>query len=184
MKVSNPLTIVAIFAGTAETFATGALVALPESMQAIFIYFVMFFPVLIVVCFFLTLAMKPQSLYAPSDFSNEEHFLDANKLKQAVSKETESVLKEAKANNELTGDVKLLSEKVANLTLKNLEASVDKKVLDFLTKHPKQAFENRGLGHILQDHKRSILESLIRLEGDGKIISGMDGEVKVWQVKI
>ncbi|GEA58823.1 hypothetical protein [Vibrio comitans] len=183
MKVSNPLTIVAIFAGTAETFATAALVALPEPMQAKFIYFVMLFPVLIVTCFFLTLVFKPQSLYAPSDFSNEEHFLDANKLKQVVSKETESVLKEAIENNMLTGDVKSLSEKVANLTLQNLEASVDKKVLDYLTQHPNQAFENRVLGHILQDHKRSILESLIRLEHNGQIVSGMDGEVKVWQIK-
>jgi len=183
MKVSNPLTIVAIFAGTAETFATGALVVLPEPMQAIFIYFVMFFPILIVTCFFLTLIFKPQSLYAPSDFTDEEHFLDANKLKQAVSKETAFVLKEAKENNELTGDIKLLSEKIANLTLKNLEVSGDKKVLNFLTRNPEQAFESRGLSFILLENKNTILESLTRLENDGEIVSGIDGKVKVWQVK-
>jgi len=183
MKVSNPLTIIAIFAGIAETFATGALVMLPEPMQSQFIYFVMFFPVLIVVCFFLILVFKPQSLYAPSDFSNEEHFLDVNQLKTAVSKETEAVLKNAKENNQLTGDIKELSQKVADMTLKNLANSRDQNVLEYLMKHPNNAFENRGLGFILNDNKKNILESLNRLESEGKLESGMDGEVKVWQAK-
>ena len=91
MKVSNPLTIVAIFSGAAETFATGALVALPLSLQEKFIYFVMFFPVFIVTLFFFVLVFKPQVLYAPSDFSNEEHFLHANQLKEVVAQETEKV---------------------------------------------------------------------------------------------
>ena len=41
MKVSNPLTIIAIFAGLAETLATVALVQLPAEIQEVFVYFVM-----------------------------------------------------------------------------------------------------------------------------------------------
>ena len=65
MKVSNPLTIIAIFAGVAESFATGALVLLPIETQQSFVYFVMFFPLVIVVTFFCILVKKPQVLYAP-----------------------------------------------------------------------------------------------------------------------
>ena len=39
MKVSNPLTIIAIFAGLAEALATIALIKLPIEMQEKFIYF-------------------------------------------------------------------------------------------------------------------------------------------------
>jgi len=53
MKVSNPLTIIAIFAGLAEALATVALVQVPVEIQRLFVYFVMAFPTLIVILFFL-----------------------------------------------------------------------------------------------------------------------------------
>jgi hypothetical protein len=183
MKVSNPLTIVAIFSGAAETFATGALVALPLSLQEKFIYFVMFFPVFIVTLFFFVLVFKPQVLYAPSDFSNEEHFLHANQLKEVVAQETEKVLSEAKESNQITGNLKELSNRVAELTVKSWEHELDEKVHKYMFEHSNEAFTHRGLGHILLVGKSSILASLIRLEVDGKILSGMDGTVKVWQAK-
>ncbi len=174
MKVSNPLTIVAIFSGAAETFATGALVALPLSLQEKFIYFVMFFPVFIVTLFFFVLVFKPQVLYAPSDFSNEEHFLHANQLKEVVAQETEKVLSEAKESNQITGNLKELSNRVAELTVKSWEHELDEKVHKYMFEHSNEAFTHRGLGHILLVGKSSILASLIRLEVDGKILSGMD----------
>lgn len=183
MKVSNPLTIVAIFSGAAETFATGALVALPLSLQEKFIYFVMFFPVFIVTLFFFVLVFKPQVLYAPSDFSNEEHFLHANQLKEVVAQETEKVLSEAKESNQITGNLKELSNRIAELTVKSWEHELDEKVHKYMFEHSNEAFTHRGLGHILLVGKSSILASLIRLEVDGKILSGMDGTVKVWQAK-
>ncbi|MCG9660604.1 hypothetical protein [Vibrio mediterranei] len=183
MKVSNPLTIVAIFAGAAETFATGALVALPLSLQETFIYFVMFFPVFIVTLFFLVLVFKPQVLYAPSDFSNEEHFLHANQLKEVVAQETEKVLSEAKESNQITGDLKELSNKVAESTVKSWENDLDEKVYTYMLEHPNQAFTHRGLGHILLVGKSSVLASLVRLEKDGRVLSGMDDTVKEWQAK-
>lgn len=183
MKVSNPLTIVAIFSGAAETFATGALVALPLSLQEKFIYFVMFFPVFIVTLFFFVLVFKPQVLYAPSDFSNEEHFLHANQLKKVIAQETEKALSEAKESNQITGNLKELSNRVAELTVKSWEHELDEKVHKYMFEHSNEAFTHRGLGHILLVGKSSILASLIRLEVDGKILSGMDGTVKVWQAK-
>ena len=183
MKVSNPLTIVAIFAGVAETFATGALVVLPGTMQAIFVYFVMFFPILIVASFFLTLWLKPQVLYAPSDFSNEEHFLQANKLKEIMEFETEKVLNEEKSRYEIKGDLKALSQKVAEKTVKGLEDITDEQVIEYMLHHPRQDYTDRGLGHILLTSRRKILDSLTRLEVRGKVESGTDGGTKVWQAK-
>jgi len=74
-KISNPLTIIAIFAGLAEINGTVVLGLVPENLQEIFLWFIILFPSILVVVFFLTLNYNPKVLYAPSDFSNEEKFL-------------------------------------------------------------------------------------------------------------
>lgn len=73
--VNNPLTIVAIFAALAEAAGTVALGLLDKSVQATFIWFVMIFPILLVLLFFATLNFNPKVLYAPSDFQDEQNFL-------------------------------------------------------------------------------------------------------------
>ncbi|MBU2887647.1 helix-turn-helix domain-containing protein [Gilvimarinus agarilyticus] len=84
MRVSNPLTIISIFAGLAEIMATTALLKLPIELQGIFIYFVMGFPTLLVILFFIVLVFKNKALYAPSDFTNQEHYLELNDLKRSI----------------------------------------------------------------------------------------------------
>jgi len=74
-KISNPLTIIAIFAGLAEINATVVIGLLPADLQEIFIWFIILFPTILVVVFFYTLNFNPKVLYAPSDFTNEENFL-------------------------------------------------------------------------------------------------------------
>ncbi len=74
-KVSNPLTIIAIFAGLAEINGTVVLGLVPAALQEIFLWFIILFPGILVVIFFLTLNFNPSVLYSPSDFSNEENFL-------------------------------------------------------------------------------------------------------------
>jgi hypothetical protein len=75
--VNNPLTIIAIFAALAEIAGTVALKLVAEDLQGTFIWFVMLFPGLLVLLFFITLNFNPKVLYAPSDFKNEENFLNA-----------------------------------------------------------------------------------------------------------
>ena len=75
-KISNPLTIIALFAGIAETAGIAVLPFLSESLQQIFIIYVMGFPILLVVAFFITLNFNRKALYAPSDFRNEQYFVN------------------------------------------------------------------------------------------------------------
>jgi hypothetical protein len=77
-RVSNPLTIIAIFAGFAEIAGTFVLPFLDGQNQNIFLWFVMLFPALLVVCFFMTLNFNHKVLYAPSDFRSDESFLAAS----------------------------------------------------------------------------------------------------------
>lgn len=75
-KISNPLTIIAVFAALAEINATVVLGLLDKSMQSIFIWFIMIFPIILVLCFFGTLIFKNKVMYSPSDFKDDKSFLD------------------------------------------------------------------------------------------------------------
>jgi len=81
--VKNPLTIVAIFAGLAEIGGTIVLPLLDSDIQSIFVWYVMGFPTLLVILFFLTLNFNHRVLYAPSDYTDEANFMKG--VKQAGS---------------------------------------------------------------------------------------------------
>lgn len=75
-KIGNPLTLIAVFAGLAEIAATSVLPILEGPIQMMFVWYVMLFPVLLIIAFFLTLNFNHGVLYAPSDFLDEKHFLE------------------------------------------------------------------------------------------------------------
>jgi hypothetical protein len=74
--IKNPLTIIAIFAGIAEVSGTAILPFLKIQNQTLYVWFLMLFPFVIVLLFFATLNWNYKVLYAPSDFQNEDHFID------------------------------------------------------------------------------------------------------------
>jgi hypothetical protein len=104
-SVKNPLTIIAIFAGIAEVSGTTVLPFITPQNQGIFIYFLIIFPTILIILFFVTLNFNNKALYAPSDFSNEENYIKI--FRYDISKQenieltitTESLLK--KLNKEL-----------------------------------------------------------------------------------
>ena len=63
-----------LFAGVSEVAGTVVLPRLGTNLQGIFIWFVILFPVLLVLAFFLTLNFNPRCLYAPSDYRDEGIF--------------------------------------------------------------------------------------------------------------
>ena len=104
--VSNPLTIIALFAALAEVAGTISLKFLDPSLQKIFIWFVMGFPTLIVVLFFIVLLKKREALYGPGDFKEDKSFNELlNNARQALELETiQKMLTEFK--DEVKNDLK------------------------------------------------------------------------------
>jgi len=90
--ISNPLTLIAIFAGLAEVSGTVALPAVDVAIQEILVWFVVLFPVLLVVLFFLTLNLNNKVLYAPSDYQDEHHFISTIKGTYASESDTATIL--------------------------------------------------------------------------------------------
>jgi len=79
-KVDNPLTIIAIFAGITEVVTSVALPFLQQETQQIFVWFLILFPFALIGAFFLTLNFNTKVLYAPADYRDEKHFLEALRL--------------------------------------------------------------------------------------------------------
>jgi hypothetical protein len=74
-RIRNPLTIIGIFCALAEVGGTVVLPFVIKENQVYYMWFLMIFPVLLVVFFFLTLNFNSKVLYAPSDFQDESNFL-------------------------------------------------------------------------------------------------------------
>ncbi|MFA7346503.1 MAG: hypothetical protein WCZ86_01965 [Desulfurivibrionaceae bacterium] len=73
--IKNPLTIIAIFAAIAEISGTVVLPFIAPTNQSLYVWFLIIFPILLIVLFFLTLNFNHKVLYAPSDYQNEDNFL-------------------------------------------------------------------------------------------------------------
>lgn len=76
--IKNPLTVIAMFAGIAEVSGAAVLPFIDTSIQEQYVFFLMGFPCLLVALFFITLWCKHFVLYAPSDFKEDQNFMDAH----------------------------------------------------------------------------------------------------------
>ena len=92
--IKNPLTIIAVFAGIAEVSGTAVLPFISNSNQIIFIYFLIFFPLILLVLFFLTLNFNHKMLYAPSDYKDEENFIKTFRFNFPMQKQEEVKISE------------------------------------------------------------------------------------------
>ena len=76
--IKNPLTVIAMFAGIAEVSGAAVLPLVDSSIQERYVFFLMGFACLLVALFFITLWCKHFVLYAPSDFKEDQNFMDAH----------------------------------------------------------------------------------------------------------
>lgn len=75
--VTNPLTIIAIFAGIIEASSLASLPFLEGHSQDIYTWFLVGFPPFLTLLFFITLNFNHKTLYSPSDFNDPQDFLNA-----------------------------------------------------------------------------------------------------------
>lgn len=76
-KITNPMTVIAIFAILSETSAAVSLPFLDNEDRAIYVWFLISFPFYLLFLFFITLNFNHRSLYSPSDFGKDKNFLKA-----------------------------------------------------------------------------------------------------------
>lgn len=76
-KINNPMTVIATFALISETSAAVSLPFLDNEERQLYVWFLISFPFYLLFLFFLTLNFNYRSLYAPSDFAEDDNFLKA-----------------------------------------------------------------------------------------------------------
>lgn len=76
-KVTNPISVIAVFAFISETSAAVTLPFLDNDEREIYVWFLISFPFYLMFLFFITLNFNYRSLYAPSDFDADKNFLKA-----------------------------------------------------------------------------------------------------------
>jgi hypothetical protein len=74
-RITNPMTIIAIFAALSETSAAVSLPFLDQEERELYVWFLISFPFYLLLLFFATLNFNYRSLYAPSDFEKGKHFM-------------------------------------------------------------------------------------------------------------
>lgn len=203
--IKNPLTIIAIFAGIVEVGSNSVLPFLTDENQATYIWFLMLFPLVLVLIFFFILYNKHEVLYAPSDFNDEANFRD---ILNTTRKSTTSEL-----SNKMNEDLKTLKEEYKKLekrskkkkAKKNDDVSdensqtdtptqTDTKVSNFrnMIKFGKVKFLNMAEKSLLKMYKEKYDDKLElnvtmgtekdKLIADGIVIDGND--INIIEVKI
>lgn len=112
-KISNPLTIIGIFAGTAEVAGTVVLPFVSDKLEPTFIWYVMLFPIFLVSLFFFTLIKHNTVLYSPSDYKDEKHFMD-------LMSKTSGIIEEVALNPNIDEEVKIELQNVNTEILRNI----------------------------------------------------------------
>ncbi|WP_025112374.1 hypothetical protein [Pseudomonas sp. H1h] len=74
-KITNPMTVIVIFAFISESSAAISLPFLGSNEREIYVWFLISFPFYLLLLFFVTLNFNYRSLYAPSDFNKDDSFL-------------------------------------------------------------------------------------------------------------
>jgi len=73
--ITNPMTLIAIFATLSETSAAISLPFLDDQDRGYYLWFLISFPFYLLLLFFITLNFNYRSLYSPSDFRKNKHFV-------------------------------------------------------------------------------------------------------------
>jgi hypothetical protein len=77
--IKNPMTIIALFVGLTEIGFGIAFSKIPANLQIYFVLFLILFPSLCAIGFFVILFFRPHHFYGPSDFRNDESYVAINK---------------------------------------------------------------------------------------------------------
>lgn len=74
-KITNPMTVIAIFAAISEGSAAVSLPFLDNKDREIYVWLLISFPFYLLFLFFITLNFNHRTLYSPSDFGKDKSFL-------------------------------------------------------------------------------------------------------------
>ena len=103
-------------------------------------------------------------------------------LPKDLEKVVEKLLFEAKENNDFSGNVDVYSKLFVQSAVKEIKSDIEERIFQEMADNPNSGYTERGLGHLFSISTSAVRESLLRLEKQGKIQSGIESEskCKIW----
>lgn len=180
-RISNPLSVVAIFAGLAEAFATVALVNVPHDIQLIFVFFVMAFPTLIVLLFFAVLNWNHTVLYAPGDFEDEAMYLESIRLRGSLKSEIIGTLEGQRSDgvNLTPQQIQAVSEKVDRVIDEASLSPRKQQILGLLNEGPASL---RSISERLNLNPSYAIRLLSAMLDEGKVARSGSARTVQWSL--
>lgn len=168
-KITNPISVIAIFAFISETSAAVSLPFLDNDEREIYIWFLISFPFYLLFLFFITLNFNYRSLYAPSDFDNDKNFLKAFKDKPPDFLD-ESTVQSHTGSHTVKLPKPLSTLCIIDIRGMNTEAKID----TLLKKIPHSGKHSSGISLVLTDDMSDILprENFARMLKQGRKTMG------------
>lgn len=161
--VKNPLTVVAIFAGLTEVSGTAILPLIAAKNQANYMWFLMIFPILLVVIFFWTLNNNHQVLYAPSDYRDDQSFLEAMR----IIEELKPILAKEEEPGDPTGDSESMS-----LIASSLPSDLDPVIRALGGAYTWRTM--RGIAREIDQSLESVSKIMSSLASEGLVVNSRD----------
>ncbi|CAH6896269.1 conserved hypothetical protein [Vibrio chagasii] len=101
--IKNPLTIIAVFASIVEISGSIVLPNLEPEIQGLYVWFLMLFPSGLVAAFFVVLWFKNTVLYAPTDYRNDQSFMDTNTANPTTVNDVKVTTSDTSTNHTKSG---------------------------------------------------------------------------------
>ena len=163
VKITNPLTIIGMFAGLAEIAGTVVFALITVELQKFYIWYVIGFPTLLIILFFITLNFNSAVLYAPSDFKDEKYFLALRNVAVEIQK---LMINKPELATELKPTIDTFKEVVKNPYTTKIDRLPDpeKKIINLLSENLLQATyfdEIKNTTKVDDNELNEILENLI-----------------------
>lgn len=118
----NPLGIIALFIVLVYALGTSTLIfsSIPYELQKILVLFLVIFPVLVLIIFYLLVTKHHDKLYSPSDYKDEKHFMETRfPVTGELRTSPKTVGKKSTSYKNIRNGIKEVSN-----TLKSLEEKV------------------------------------------------------------
>ena len=166
-SINNPLTVVAIFAALSEVAGAVTLPLVESSLQSIYIWFVMGFPIILLVLFFLTLNFNSTVLYAPGDYEDEANFLAAlqsKKYDRNLDQLTEQIEKSKTEISELRNNTANISESDLERISNSVVAQLDKIKVSVDSAKSDTAFIDSLSKYILHSNFKKYIADPVEIE--------------------
>ena len=159
IHIKNSLTIIGLYAGLVETGLVITIKFVESNLQSTLIWMMAILAFITLIGFFILLYFKPNNLYAPSDFQDDESYLLAQLLSNQINpKQINSEIQSQEDNTSTT------STPIEKTSKEDLRDRIKSKLKQYQYVHKLPVTASRIVVWFLNDHSAGdTLEELLLL---------------------